>query len=355
MEGLKMRKRKSKNRLVSLLLCMMMIVTMIPVTGKVEAKANYVASDAIDFAKMHCSSGHTAGAFNNCTNGWLCAEFVSKCLINGGLGNSNQKGCRGLYNELSKFGTPYLLVTNTESGCCTVNANKNPGKISVGDVLISYCPSCNLYKHATLVSSISNGYVNGYEHNGNKFNKKTYFSKCSKHNTLNVYAIHFENSGGQGESQVTNSNIWFSEMITPTGNLSQGQMFGLYGTISSTYKLSSVTAEILNSAGQAVQSKSVNPNNTSCSMRGPINDAMIFNALSAGSYTFRVTATDIKGYSKNYDSGFSVGSAPIPNINVSSIWGVPVFPCLHRKELFIIRWMAVIQRLEVPDIQAVLI
>ena len=39
MEGLKMRKRKSKNRLVSLLLCMMMIVTMIPVTGKVEVKA----------------------------------------------------------------------------------------------------------------------------------------------------------------------------------------------------------------------------------------------------------------------------------------------------------------------------
>lgn len=119
------------------------------------------------------------------------------------------------------------------------------------------------------------------------------------------------------------SNIYISDAISyPTGNLSLGQSYPVGGTIYSSNPLTNVTGTIYNSANAAVQQKSVNPNATSYNLRGPINNAMIFNNLSAGSYRFVVSASDNKGYSKNViESNFTVGTIPAPSIASSDVAG----------------------------------
>lgn len=118
------------------------------------------------------------------------------------------------------------------------------------------------------------------------------------------------------------SNIYASNPIVPTGNLNLGQKFGIRGKIYSTYKLTNVTGSILTSDGAVKQQKSVNPGKTQYDLSGAINNAMIFNNLSSGSYTFVVTATDSKGYTKEViRQGFSVGTIPQPSISTSNYYG----------------------------------
>lgn len=309
-----MRKRGIKKRFMSLLLCLVMVITMIPVTGKVEAKA----------ASQTVNGNEVAQIALNDVGGTYKAGF---CL----------GYCNYTYRKARDINTNRTISTSLNGANCagawiknhSQSLNMSRDNIPLGAQVFFNNPnvSCSKVHVCHVAIYVGNGYVVGVNGNG-KITKETIDTWCTYKPKGTPYKYQYAGwafpigvNGSNVNISEMNSNISFNNMITPTGNLSQGQMFGLYGTISSTYKLSSVTAEILNSAGQAVQSKTVNPNNTSCSMRGAINNAMIFNALSAGSYTFRVTATDIKGYSKNYESGFSVGSAPIPNINVSSIWG----------------------------------
>ena len=106
MEGLKMRKRKSKNRLVSLLLCMMMIVTMIPVTGKVEVKAKSIVNgnDIANAALADAKNGY------HYKTGGFCLGY---CAV-------KYKACSGLSNlgysayTANDFGNKYLSSTSRD-------------------------------------------------------------------------------------------------------------------------------------------------------------------------------------------------------------------------------------------------
>lgn len=75
-----------------------------------------------------------------------------------------------------------------------------------------------------------------------------------------------------------------------------GKFFGLYGTISTNCgSIISVTGSILSSGGGTVQSKTVSPNASSYDLHGVINDSLIFNYLSAGTYVYKVAATAVNG------------------------------------------------------------
>lgn len=325
-----MRKRGIKKRFMSLLLCLVMVITMIPVTGKVEAKAATAQDITEKISSMQ--STYDQKYWNRGVSAWnsLCdpGQSLSNSKCGGKCTSNNYRGstqCAGFAGWIGDYifgqGSPYSKWEKY------VNGNTSNLCIEPGDIVRMNGHSAMVWKIENINGIEYAKFIQAYGDSGCKIDFN-YFNRNKKISSLqyirkNCKHIYKHPGGTIWTSDISNANssIIFTNMITPTGNLSQGQMFGLYGTISSTYKLSSVRAEILNSAGQAVQSKTVTPNSTSYSMRGAINNAMIFNNLSAGSYTFRVTVTDIKGYSKNYDSGFSVGSAPIPNINVSSIWG----------------------------------
>lgn len=109
--------------------------------------------------------------------------------------------------------------------------------------------------------------------------------------------------------------------------INQGGAYSIGGKITSTYKLSGVTASIINSSNKNVYVKTVKPNKTSYNVdNGPLDAAMLFNKLPAGTYKYKLTAVDnqgasatliyrtvtVKGTATNVDPG-STGSKPVVN------------------------------------------
>ena len=92
------------------------------------------------------------------------------------------------------------------------------------------------------------------------------------------------------------SNITGKEIDYPT-NHREGQGFGVKGKIVSTYNLANVSAMILDKNGNTVYSASESPNKTTFSLVNFDND-ILFSRLKIGSYTYKITAKDIKGKSK---------------------------------------------------------
>lgn len=108
----------------------------------------------------------------------------------------------------------------------------------------------------------------------------------------------------------------------PAGDftLNAGQSFALSGTITSTYKMKSITAKILNSSNQVVYSKVSKPNSTKYNLKNSaIDSAMKFDALTAGTYTFQINAVDAQ---KNnvvlIKRSFTVNAGSSNNVNPGS-------------------------------------
>lgn len=74
-------------------------------------------------------------------------------------------------------------------------------------------------------------------------------------------------------------------------DLKMGKKFTLTGTITSNYEIQSVKVSILNSDGKSVLTASATPNTTSFSLK-ELSGKMDFSKLTAGTYTFRITAYD---------------------------------------------------------------
>lgn len=95
---------------------------------------------------------------------------------------------------------------------------------------------------------------------------------------------------GSGQIKIVNP--------VPSANktIKKGSAFAVSGKITSTKKLASVTAKILNSKNKTVYSKTVKPKTTSYNLKNSTLDAaMQFDRLAAGKYTFRVSAVDSEG------------------------------------------------------------
>lgn len=108
----------------------------------------------------------------------------------------------------------------------------------------------------------------------------------------------------------------------PAGDftLNAGQSFALSGTITSTYKMKSITAKILNSSNQVVYSKVSKPNSKKYNLKNSaIDSAMKFDALTAGTYTFQINAVDAQ---KNnvvlIKRSFTVKAGSSNNVNPGS-------------------------------------
>lgn len=100
----------------------------------------------------------------------------------------------------------------------------------------------------------------------------------------------------------TNTNTGTIKVTNPVPaaniTLTQGKSYAIGGRITSTYKLTSVTAAIINSSNKIVYTQTVIPNTTSYNVaNSKLDDAMLFNKLAAGTYRYKLTATDAKGKS----------------------------------------------------------
>ena len=105
------------------------------------------------------------------------------------------------------------------------------------------------------------------------------------------------NNGGSSKLSVSGHN-------TP-GSLSVGQSFSIRGTVSSNYKITSLTVGIYNAKGGTVSAKTVYPNAKSYSIKNV--DAYIkFGAAKAGTNYYRIKATDEKQTKTLVNSSYKV-------------------------------------------------
>lgn len=81
-------------------------------------------------------------------------------------------------------------------------------------------------------------------------------------------------------------------------SLRVGQAFCVQGTITSNYTITKVTGYIATSGGTVKYTKTVTPNAMTYNVAG-IDSAMLFDKLAAGSYVFKIDASDSSGISKN--------------------------------------------------------
>lgn len=104
------------------------------------------------------------------------------------------------------------------------------------------------------------------------------------------------------------SEIKIDGEISPSGTLTKGKSFGLYGFINSKYTITKVVAGVLNAKTNEVVSgfKIVEtPNQNTYNLHGKVNNEFIFNKLADGTYKYIVAVWD-NNTKYTYPSGFSV-------------------------------------------------
>ena len=293
-------KKQGWRSFLSMILVMIMIVTMVPAVPVIEVEAatkTINAEDIVNIAKSWLGQRRHVkeNAYSHCLG-------FTNVVYRAAGGDSSANG-----------GTPNGII---KSG------KLSKSEIPVGAIVFFYKKGD--YGHAAIyignnqVISEEQYYINGKMWGG-----------IVKQRTMDYWSNSAEYSGWwfannnvvQGGVNLP-SNIYISGETCPTGNLSPGKSFGIYGKIYSNYNLTNVTATVTNSSGTKVLEKSVNPNATSYDLHGAVNNALIFNNLGAGNYRYVVTATDSKGYFKELvSSNFIVGTVCTPNIYTNAVVG----------------------------------
>ena len=86
------------------------------------------------------------------------------------------------------------------------------------------------------------------------------------------------------------------DLTSYPSSIKQGEGYGLRGSVISNYNITEVRGYVINSYGNTVLSSADYPNSTSMDIRyAHLNNDLVFNNLSAGSYTMKVVASDASG------------------------------------------------------------
>lgn len=120
------------------------------------------------------------------------------------------------------------------------------------------------------------------------------------------FTVKNANSSVTGNSTKATSTLTINLTQAPA-NVSYGKCFGLRGTVTSNYNITSVNGYIIDSNGKTVQSTTDNPNAKSLNIRyANLNNNLLFNKLPRGTYRLRIVATDTSGTSRAITRSFNV-------------------------------------------------
>jgi len=167
--------------------------------------------------------------------------------------------------------------------------------------------------HYVALHSISGSTVNIMDPGYNRTNLSSYKNPV----LIQYYAVPDKKPD---DTKPVGSYATISGYNTP-GNIIEGKTYSVRGTISSTSRISAVTAGIYtaSSGGTMKTGKTVCPNTTSYNL-AKIDPYIYFNKLSAGTYYYRVSATNSVGTKILVNSVFSITPkvtyASISNYNV---------------------------------------
>ena len=126
----------------------------------------------------------------------------------------------------------------------------------------------------------------------------------------NCLSNYWKTYSGSSASVTGTSFVSLCGYAYPTA-LKTGKGMDVTGYAVSNYKITSVTGKITNSSGKVLYSKTLKPNTTAYKLSNLDND-MKFSKLSAGTYTYTLTATDSLGKTVTASHGFSVAAGNTP-------------------------------------------
>ncbi len=157
-----------------------------------DSAAKYNPGAALEYARNHWDDGKG-----------LCSEFVSRCINQGGC-SAYSISCTSLRSQLisSGMGTEYEIKLSAGQ---TINMNNYSGKISAGDVVFYYCPTCvyadqKPYIHSVLCNGAdSSGFMKAFSHNNanSGSSRYSYRTTCYAHTGTAInkaYVYHFNSN-----------------------------------------------------------------------------------------------------------------------------------------------------------------
>ena len=182
---------KTGKRLLSILLCLIMLLGTYATSGKIMASAaGYSPDAAITYAKVHWND-----------NSGDCQDFVKACLKAGGVTisasgvasvkNALVNGGYGTLNLLSSEATSYTDNNGNTVPARIAKTSSNYGKVKVGDPLFTVCSKCGWTHTVIMGGTDSSGYITVYAHNSAKNNKRYYAdckNKCAA-SKLSIYSV----------------------------------------------------------------------------------------------------------------------------------------------------------------------
>lgn len=170
-----------RKRMISLLLTLVLLMSAVSVMPMSAAAATYSVANAISYAQAHWNDG--VG---------LCSEFVSRCVMAGGVNTGVKPRVRDLWPKICSItGLSMQPLKLDSKGYATYALNS--GILAKGDVVVQWCSTHNIGPHVLLCGGYdANGYATYYAHNGAMNNKKYKLS-------VNLAYEHTENCdmGGQ--------------------------------------------------------------------------------------------------------------------------------------------------------------
>lgn len=128
------------------------------------------------------------------------------------------------------------------------------------------------------------------------------------------------------------STLTITDKTIPT-EITEGNGFGVEGVIISNYRLSDVTVQIIDSAGTAVISKTVNPG-AWCYDLLNLDSSIKFGTLAPGSYTYQISATDEQKSLVLAKADFKVNPKPVSAASALKISSVKAPSTIYQGDGF---------------------
>ena len=204
--------KRTLKKITSVLLVFVMLLGFVPtaelagidldgIFAGIVAKAagvTYNPDAAIAFAKKHCETdakNNTATSGEKaCDEGWLCAEFVAECLVEGGFPKklSAVAGLGGFAGQITKYGEK---IESTKTGSGQVKMSSFSKTLSKGDPIVILYGYGNGSGNGHVViysgETSADGVVKVYAHNKRNQNEKLYADS----RTVEIFAVHINSTG----------------------------------------------------------------------------------------------------------------------------------------------------------------
>ncbi len=156
--------------------------------------------------------------------------------------------------------------------------------------------SGNVIKELPITGTLKNAYETDWYEVEYQKNKKGYISKTTLEKNYSIASVSTKQA----------STLKISLTKYPNQH-TQGNNFGLRGSVSSNYKITSVKGAVVNSKGKTVLSSNDKPNAKSMDVqKSDLNNSLTFNTLSPGKYTLKVVVVDAYGKKVEESKSFTV-------------------------------------------------